>query len=137
MRLQRAFRLRGMVPVIAGAFNVILLLLFYILLSTSFLLRPGIAVELPPSRSLLPAMQDPVVLAITGGAGAAVYFDDSLVEPDQLGARLDKHRGSSRQLVIRADKDAPLALVAQVTELALARGYSVALAASASPTSAR
>jgi biopolymer transport protein ExbD len=66
MRLQRSFRLRGVVPVMTGSLNVILLLVFYVLLSTSFLLRPGIAVELPVSRSLLPAMQDPVVLAITG-----------------------------------------------------------------------
>lgn len=130
MRLQRAFRLRGAVPVMTGALNVILLLVFYVLLSTSFLLRPGIAVELPVSRSLLPAMQDPVVLAITGGAGAAVYFEDALVEPGQLGARLDARRSLSRQIVIKADKDAPLSLVAQVTELALARGFSVALAAS-------
>lgn len=129
MRLQRAFRLRGIVPVMTGALNVILLLVFYILLSTSFLLRPGIALELPASRSLLPAMQDPVVLAITGGAGAAVYFEDSVIEPAQLGARLDAQTGLSRQIVIKADKDAPLALVAQVTELALSRGFSVALAA--------
>ena len=133
MRLQRAFRLRGTVPVLIAALNVVLLLLFFFLLSTTFLLRPGIALELPASRSLLPAMQDPVVLAITGGAGATVYFDDRLIELDQLGARLDAHRGSSRQVVIKADRDAPLALVAQVTELALARGFSVALAATPPP----
>ena len=133
MRLHRAFRLRGTVPVLIAALNVVLLLLFFFLLSTSFLLRPGIALELPASRSLLPAMQDPVVLAITGGAGATVYFDDRLIELDQLGARLDAHRGSSRQVVIKADRDAPLALVAQVTELALARGFSVALAATPPP----
>jgi len=131
--LQRAFRLRGAVPVMTGALNVILLLVFYILLSTSFLLRPGIAVELPVSRSLLPAMQDPIVLAVTGGAGASVYYDDAVIAPEQLGLRLDARRGSSRQVVIKADKDAPLALVAQVTELALSRGFSVALAASPPP----
>lgn len=133
MRLQRAFRMRGAVPVLTGALNVILLLLFYVILSTSFLLHPGIAVELPVSRSLLPAMQDPVVLAVTGGAGASVYYEDVLIDPGQLGARLDARRGSSRQVVIKADKAAPLSLVAQVTELALARGFSVSLAA-APPT---
>jgi len=133
MRLHRSFRLRGAVPVLTGALNVILLMVFYVLLSTSFLLRPGVAVELPVSRSLLPAMQDPVVLAITGGAGAAVYYEDALVEPDQLAARLDAHRGSSRQVVIKADRDAPLALVARVTETALSRGFAVALAASPPP----
>lgn len=133
MRLQRSYRLRGAVPVLTGALNVILLLLFYVLLSTSFLLRPGIALELPSSRSLLPAMQDPVVLAVTGGAGAAVYFDDAMIDAGQLGVRLDALRTASRQVVIMADRDAPLALVAQVTELALARGFSVALAATPPP----
>jgi len=130
MRLQRTFRLRGAVPVLTGALNVILLMVFYVLLSTAFLLHPGVAVELPVSRSLLPAMQDPVVVAITGGAGAAIYYEDTLVDPGQFGARLDAHRGSSRQVVIKADKAAPLALVAQVTETALSRGFAVALAAS-------
>ncbi|MFM8232235.1 MAG: ExbD/TolR family protein [Chthoniobacterales bacterium] len=133
MRLQRAFRLRGVVPVMTGALNIILLMVFYVLLSTSFLLHPGVAVELPVSRSLLPAMQDPVVVAITGGAGAAIYYEDALVEADQLGARLDAHRGSSRQVVIKADKEAPLSLVTQVTETALSRGFAVALAASPAP----
>lgn len=133
MRLQRAFQLRGAVPAFTAGLNVILLLLFFILLSTSFLLRPGIALELPASRSLLPAMQDPVVLAITGGAGATVYLDDVAVDVEQVGTRLDSHRGSSRQVVIKADRDAPLALVTQVTDLALARGFSVALAATPPP----
>ena len=133
MRLQRAFRLRGAVPVLTAALTVILLLLYFILLSTTFLLRPGIALELPASRSLLPAMQDPVVLAITGGAGATVYFDDVAVEVEQVGARLDARRGAARQVVIKADRDAPLSLVTQVTDLALARGYSVALAATPAP----
>ncbi|MFM8718706.1 MAG: hypothetical protein ACKOFH_04090 [Chthoniobacterales bacterium] len=52
---------------------------------------------------------------------------------DQLGARLDAHRGSSRQVVIKADKEAPLSLVTQVTETALSRGFAVALAASPAP----
>ncbi|MEI7863848.1 MAG: biopolymer transporter ExbD [Chthoniobacterales bacterium] len=129
MRLERAFRLRGAVPVFTGALAVILLLVFFILLSTSFLLRPGIAVEMPVSRSLLPAMQDPIVLAVTGGAGASIYFDDRVVDAEQLGACLDGLRGASRQVVIKGDKDAPLSLVARVTDWALQRGFSVGLAA--------
>jgi len=122
-----------MVPVFTGALNVILLLLFYVLLSTSFLMRPGIAIELPASRSLLPAMPDPVVVAITGGAGAAVYFEDRQIEAGQLGARLDAYAGPLRQVIIKADVDAPVSLVARVTEVALAHGYSVALAAAPFP----
>ncbi len=133
MKLEPTVRVRGAVPLVAGAFNVVLLLVFFLLLSTSFLLQPGIAVELPVSRFLLPAMQDPLVVSVTGGPGAAVYFEDRVVEPAQLGARLESRRAASRQVVIKADRDAPLALVAEVTETALERGFSVALAASLPP----
>lgn len=129
MKLKRSFPVRGWVPVMAGTMAVVLLLVFFILLSTSFLLQPGIALDLPASRFLQPAMQNPLVIAVTGGPGAAVYFEDRAVEPAQLGVRLDARRTSSRQVVIKADRNAPLALVAEVTELALARGFSVALAA--------
>lgn len=128
MKLTRAFRVRGAVPVFTGTLTVVLLLLFYLMLSTSFLMQPGIAVELPTSRFLLPAMQDPLVVAVTGGPAAAVYFEDRMVDPDQLGARLEARRSASRHVVIKADTDAPLALVARVTDTALEEGFSVALA---------
>ena len=129
MKLQRCVRVRGAVPVLAGTFTVVLLLVFFILLSTSFLLQPGISVELPPSGFLQPAVQDPLVVAVTAGPGASVYFEDRAVELAHLGARLEERRGASSHVVIKADRDAPLSLVAGVTELALSRGFSVALAA--------
>lgn len=132
MKLERTVRLRGILPVFTGTVTVVLLLVFFLLLSTSFLLQPGIAVDLPASRFLQPAMQDPLVVAVTGGPGASVYFEDRSVGVPQLGSRLDARRGASRHIVIQADRNAPLALVAEVTELALARGFSVALAASRS-----
>ncbi|MFZ4482633.1 MAG: ExbD/TolR family protein [Chthoniobacterales bacterium] len=133
MKLTRATRLRGAVPVFTGTMTVVLLLVFFLLLSTSFLMQPGIMVELPASRFLLPAMQDPLVVAVTGGPGAAVFFEDRVVEPGQLGARLESRRTVSRQVVIKADRDAPLDLVTAVTGLALERGFSVALAATRTP----
>lgn len=129
MRLEPTVRVRGTVPVFTGAVTVLLLLIFYLLLSGSFLLQPGVALELPTSRLLLPAMQNPLVVTVTGGAGAAVYFEDRVIAPAQLAARLESRRGASRQVVIKADEEAPLALVAEVTELALLNGFSVALAA--------
>jgi biopolymer transport protein ExbD len=78
-------------------------------------------------------MRNPLIVSVTGGAGASVYFEDRVVDPAQLGERLSSRRSVSRQVVIKADRDAPLALVAQVTELALAEGFSVALAAARPP----
>jgi biopolymer transport protein ExbD len=129
MKLESTVQVRGVVPVFTGTITVLLLLIFFILLSGSFLLQPGVAVELPASRLLLPAMQNPLVITVTGGPGASVYFEDRVTAPDQLAARLESRRSASRQLVIKADQDAPLSLVAEVTELALQNGFSVALAA--------
>lgn len=133
MRLESTVRWNGAAPVVTGTVTVVLLLVFYLLLSTSFLLQPGTELQLPASRFLLPAMQNPLVVSVTGGAGASVYFEDRVVDPAQLGARLESRRAVSRQVVIKADRDAPLALVAQVTELALSNGFSVALAATRPP----
>ena len=130
MKLESTVRVRGLVPVFCGTITVVLLLVFFLLLSTSFMMQPGIAVELPASRFLLPAMQDPLVVSVTGGPGASIYFEDRLVEAAQLGGRLEARRTASRQVVIKADEDAPLSLVVAVTELALERGFNVALAAS-------
>lgn len=131
--MESTVRVQGMFPVLTGTVTVVLLLVFFLLLSTSFLLQPGVAVELPASRFLLPAAQDPLVVAITGDPGAAVYFEDRAVDTSQLGARLESRRTASRQVVIKADGRAPHALVAEVTALALGRGFSVALAAAQTP----
>lgn len=130
MKLEPTVRIRGLVPVFSGTLTVVLLLLFFLLLSTSFMMQPGVAVELPPSRFLMQAVQDPLVVSVTGGPGASIYFEDRAIDVAQLGGRLDARRTESRQVVVKADKDAPLSLVSSVTELALDRGFSVALAAS-------
>jgi biopolymer transport protein ExbD len=129
MRLESSVRLRPAVAVFTGTLTVILLLVFFLLLSSSFLLQPGVPLTLPTSRFLLSPMQDPLVVAVTGGPGAAVYFEDRELDLAALQGRLDERSAVSRQLVIKADRDAPLALVSAVTELALDRGFEVALAA--------
>jgi biopolymer transport protein ExbD len=133
MKLESSLRVRGNIPLLTGTVNVVLLLVFFLLLSTSFLLQPGVAVGLPAARFLLPAMQDPLVVAITGDPGARVYFEDRAIDPDQLVARLQSRRTDSRQVVIKADVNAPHGLVAKVTGLALEGGFSVAMAATQAP----
>ncbi len=129
MRLETTVRLRPAVPVFTGTLTVILLLVFFLLLSSSFLLQPGVALTLPGSRFLLSPMQAPLVVAVTGGPAAAVYFEDREVDLAQLQSRLEARSSVSRQLVIKADRNAPLAMVGAVTEIAMERGFEVALAA--------
>ena len=49
---------------IAPSLNVVLLLVFYIVLSTSFLLQPGVMVSVPDSPFLLAPQRDPLIVSI-------------------------------------------------------------------------
>ena len=109
--------------------DVVFLLIFFLLLSTNFILQPGIAVSLPLSRFTLGQQVNPQIISITGGAVPAVYFRDQKVALDQLGPLLETARHDGRPLIIKADRLAPYELVVAVTNAALEHGItSVSLA---------
>ena len=63
--------------------DVIFLLIFFLLLSSNFILQPGIAVSLPLSRFTLGPQLNPQIISITGGPAPAVYFRDQKVALDR------------------------------------------------------
>ncbi len=109
--------------------DVIFLLIFFLVLSSNFILQPGISVSVPLSRFTLGPQINPQIISITGGAAPAIYFRDQKVALDQLGPLLDEAKKEGRPIIIKADRLTPYALVVEVTNLALERGItSVALA---------
>jgi biopolymer transport protein ExbD len=109
--------------------DVIFLLIFFLVLSSNFILQPGISVSVPLSRFTLGPQINPQIISITGGAAPAIYFRDQKVALDQLGPLLDEAKKESRPIIIKADRVTPYALVVEVANLALERGItSVALA---------
>jgi biopolymer transport protein ExbD len=109
--------------------DVIFLLIFFLVLSSNFILQPGISVSVPLSRFTLGPQINPQIISITGGAAPAIYFRDQKVALHQLGALLDEAKREGRPIIIKADRVTPYALVVEVTNLALERGItSVALA---------
>src|SRR5260370_20182575 len=54
--------------------DVVFLLIFFLLLSSNFVLQPGVAVSAPSSPFLLGAQQNQQIISITGGAVPAIYF---------------------------------------------------------------
>ena len=110
--------------------DVVFLLIFFLLLSTNFVLQPGVAVSLPLSRFSLGPQVNPQVISITGGAVPAIYFRDQKVALDQLGPLLDAAKKDGRPVIIKADRVTPYELVVAVTDAALGHGItSVSLAA--------
>ena len=104
--------------------DVIFLLIFFVLLSSNFILQPGIAVSLPASRFTLGPQLNPQIISITGGAVPSVYFRNQKVGLDQLGPLLDEVKREGRPVIIKADRLTPYELVVSVTNAALEHGIS-------------
>jgi len=109
--------------------DVVFLLIFFFLLSSSFVLQPGIAVTVPFSRFTLGPQPNQQIISITGGPNPAIYLRDQKVTLTQLGPALDVMKREGRSIVIKADRLVSYDLVMAVTNAALERGISsVALA---------
>jgi len=113
--------------------DVVFLLIFFLLLSSNFILQPGISVSLPLSRFALGPQVNPQIISITGGVAPAVYFRDQKVGLKELGPLLDAAKNEGRPVIIKADRFTPYELVISVTNAALEHGITSVSLASASP----
>jgi biopolymer transport protein ExbD len=114
--------------------DVVFLLIFFFLLSSNFVLQPGIAVSVPFSSFTLGPQPNQQIISITGGPSPAIYLRDQKMTLDQLGSALDITKREGRSIVIKADRTVSYDLVMAVTNAALERGItSVALATTPQP----
>src|ERR1044072_1936484 len=108
----------GVIPML----DVTFLLIFFLLLSSNFILQPGISVSVPLSRFALGPQINPQIISITGGGAPAIYFRDQKVTLEQLGPLLDEAKKEARPVIIKADRLTPYSLVVEGTNLSLERG---------------
>jgi biopolymer transport protein ExbD len=112
--------------------DVVFLLIFFTLLSSNFILQPGIAISAPATPFLLGAQQNPQIVSITSGAVPAIYFRDQKTSLERLGPLLDDAKRENRSIIVKADRQTPYELVVAVTNAALEHGISsVSLAGTA------
>lgn len=115
---------------IAPSLDVVLVLVFYIVLSTSFLLQPGVAVTVPESPFLLAPQRDPLIVSIVSAPSAAVYFENEEVTLEELRTRLDKRASRNHTIIVKADRRAPVDKLSRVMNITLALGYPTVIATS-------
>ena len=108
--------------------NVLVLVLAFSTLSGSFVSQPGISVSAPYTSFALSPKWNPQVITITSGAAPEIYYQERRVAPGELGVLLEGRKREERAMIIRADENAPHALVTTVMNLGLEHGYSVAIA---------
>jgi biopolymer transport protein ExbD len=130
MKLERTINYNFGWLVLVALVNVAFLLVFFLLLSSNFILQQGISVSMPFSRFTLGPQTNQRIISITGGAVPAIYFRDQRVTMEQLGPLLDAAKREGQSIIIKADRSTSYETVTQVTNAALEHGItSVALAA--------
>lgn len=129
MKLSRTKEYHFAWLVVLPLIDVVFLLILFLLLSSNFILQPGIAISAPFSHFTLGPQQNPQIISITGGPASAIYFRDQKTTLEQLGPLLDAAKRENRSIIIKADRLTSYELVVLVTNAVLEHGItSVSLA---------
>src|SRR6266542_15915 len=132
MKLHRTINFNFEWIVLVALVDVAFLLVFFLLLSSNFILQQGISVSMPFSHFTLGPQTNQQIISITGGTVPAIYFRDQRVTMEQLGPLLDAAKREGQSIIIKADRSTSYETVAEVTNAALEHGItSVSLAAAA------
>lgn len=117
---------------LAPVANVVLLLVFFFLLSWSFVLQPGIEVRLPVTSFPGTSQQGRYVISLKAGGGEEplIFFDEMAVDEEALKAKLaaaaEEHFAD--WITLNADESVPQGRVQQVVALAMQKGFRVTIA---------
>ena len=111
---------------LASLTDIVLLLLIFFLLTSSFIPQFGIQVNLPRAETSAPMEDQYVSVAIT--SDGRYYVNQKLVPREQLLEALQEARGNRTALVLRADQDATVGQFALVANLARALDLRVLMA---------
>lgn len=110
----------------AGLTDIVLLLLIFFLLTSSFIPQFGIQVNLPQAETSAPMEQQYVSVAITDDG--RFYVNQNLVPREGLLDALRDAKGDRTALVLRADERATVGQFATVANLAKALDLRVLMA---------
>lgn len=128
MKLRRASTPNPFLIFLAPSLCLALVLTFFLLLSSSFLLQPGISVNVPQSPFLLSPQRDPRVVTVTAPPLSAVFFENEKMDFARLREKLRSLPKRSQTIIIKADRHALYETITDVMNVALELGFPVVLA---------
>ena len=102
--------------------DVVMLLLIFFLLSSSFVIQPGIKVQLPKAETGETQTDKNITVTLT--EKGLVYLNTEQVTIETLGQKLSAamQKASDKVVVIKADRDVTLQNTVQVIDIAKAVG---------------
>lgn len=117
--------------------DVVMLLLIFFLLSSSFIAEPTISVQLPQAESSDPKTEQTIAITLTDKG--ALYLNDAPVRLADLKKTLAQRLKESpdRAVQIRADRAVTLERAVQIVDIAKAAGATRFLIATEPPGPAR
>jgi biopolymer transport protein ExbD len=115
------------------AIQIPLLLLFFFLVGSTFLLQPGISVAVPSSPFILTPRSEPLVISVPPPPSTQFFFDGHPTDLPGLRNQMAGLRGRARTVVIRAGRTTPYERVVEVVNTSLELGFSTVLATSRDP----
>ncbi len=130
MKLQRSQSLHPALLFIAPSLDVVLALIFFIILSTSFLLQPGVSVSVPDSPFLLAPQRDPLIISIVAAPLSSVYFENEETTLEALHEKLRTRTSRHHTIIIKTDRLAEFQKLAAVMNISLGLGYPTVIATS-------
>lgn len=133
MKLESSLPTRAAPLYTAPLLDAVLLLLIFFLLGSNFILKSGIAVDLPFSDSSLPAVERSHIVTIVPGEAIQYYFNEDRVTLEELELRLEQGVEQTRQVILLADARAAYGTVMQVSTVILKHGYDLAYATGSEP----
>jgi biopolymer transport protein ExbD len=116
--------------------DVVLMLVIFFMLTTTFVLSPGIEVDLPRGHTSQEPRERDVIITMT--REGAIYFQDAQVSLETLRAVLQRARNRQPELrvVIKADTLVPHGQVVSVMDIAKYLGIDRLAVATAPPEQA-
>ena len=107
---------------IVSLIDVVLLLVMFFMITTSFVAQPGIKVKLPQASAKEVRQEKELVVIIS--KNKKIYLNEDLISlslfPDRLGKALKK--GNMPILIIKADELVPHGLVVKIMDIAKKTG---------------
>lgn len=119
MILKVRFKRKKTFPVISMA-DIVLLLLIFFLLTSSFLVQPGIKVHLPRTATKEALSREKVSITIT--KSGAVYLEDKPVDITRLPFLLEGVK--DKVMLIKADRDVTIDMTVKVMDMVRRSGAS-------------
>jgi biopolymer transport protein ExbD len=128
MKLERTYTfspaLFGLLPML----NVLVLVLVFYVMSSRFLLQPGVPVDLPVTAFTLGPQRNAYIVSLSAGPTAELYFKEKAVTLADFHKEIQAIKEPDRSLIIKADRKTQHDLVVQVMNLGLREGFNVMIA---------